>query len=176
MCCTQALSLLRLCGRQVGVFAPCRSSRVSVTLTVTVPCEYMSSAGTQDAVFSAKLKRVPSPLRDALVSAGLADPGLLAAYPRTDAALLGLVCSGDVPAGRRHRLRGKTPGYGAAVRLVYVYGMSLVFLLISFPSSSLILPFASLALSTVFSRTLLGRRHVLSKGSRRIRNRGHPRQ
>ena len=95
-----------------------RSKRVTLTSTVlyfmTSPTASWSAS--QDALFAGKLRRLPAALRDALESCGMADPGLLAAYPRTGPAELGLLPA-DPPAGprssRRRRLHGKAPD-GAA--------------------------------------------------------------
>ena len=88
--------------------------------------------------------RIPEAFRDALVSCGMADPGLLAAYPRADLATLGLHGS------HRRRLHSKSAvvagetlfcGYcggtlwpdGTATLMAFVYC-----LFYSFPSFSFI--------------------------------------
>ena len=108
-----------------------------------------------DAVFHGKLKRVPEALRDALVACGMADPGLLAAYPRADLGTLGLQGS------HRRRLlsksaavAGETPYSGAyavvhylLILFTFITAVFLFFLPLSFmhalPFSAYFLPLRS---------------------------------
>ena len=51
----------------------------------------LGSGFSGDRVFLSMIMALPAPLSDAIVKRGLADPGLLACYPRTDYRQLGLL-------------------------------------------------------------------------------------
>ena len=74
--------------------------RPSTTMSRPTP------TSTHDALFEGKLRRLPAALRDALESCGMADPGLLAAYPRSSPAELGLLPAVPLPVILHHVVVG----------------------------------------------------------------------
>ena len=106
--------------------------------------------------FHGKLKRVPEALRDALVACGMADPGLLAAYPRADLGTPWVTGLTPTPSSQQvgSRRKESTPYSGAYAVVHYLHKIftyiTAVFLLcfpLSFmhtiPFSAYILPLRS---------------------------------
>ena len=86
-----------------------RCSQTARLSPMSVPTS--STFLSQDAVFHGKFKRPPTPLQEALLATGMADPGFLAAYPRTDLAALGLQGVGTTSAHIPGESSGDTNGY-----------------------------------------------------------------
>ena len=124
-CVGAGVSLLCLFCRQVGVFAPCRSFRVSVTLTNTVSHRFVMSAGFSGRRIPRQAHEDPRspPRRDG--GNGMADPGLLAAHPRADAATLGLQGSHRCRLHGKSTLTGETPNIWVLVVCRYVHTLLL---------------------------------------------------